>query len=127
MNTRCSMNVYKFPFDIQTCSIVIGSWSLPNLKIIMNYNPILNASGFVENSVWSVINQNVFVKNTSRLNAQYLSSDIYFQGTFKRKPMYYLINNVYPCLILNIITLFTFKFPFPIQATLSKYFFIYTN
>ena len=115
------MNVYKFPYDIQTCSIVIGSWSLPNLKIIMNYYPFLNASGFVENSVWSLQNQNVFVENTSRLSSQNLSSDIYFQVTIERKPMYYLLNNVYPCLILNIITLFTFKFPFPIQATLSLY------
>lgn len=120
MNTRCSINVYKFPYDLQTCSIVIGSWTLSNVQIMMNYNPVLTASGFVENSVWSFINQIVFVTNTSRLNAQYLSSDIYFQGTIKRKPMYYLLNNVYPCLILNIITLFTFKFPFPIQATISK-------
>ena len=121
MNTRCSINVYKFPYDLQTCSIVIGSWSLPNVQIMMNYYPFLTASGFVENSVWRRLeNKNIFVTNTTRLNAQYLSSDIYFQGTFKRKPMYYLINNVYPCLILNIITLFTFKFPFPIQATISK-------
>ena len=121
MNTRCSINVYKFPYDLQTCSIVIGSWTLSNMQIMMNYYPFLTASGFVENSVWSLQGGNFFVTNTTRLSAQNLASDIYFQGTFKRKPMYYLINNVYPCLILNIITLFTFKFPFPIQASLSMY------
>ena len=115
------MNVYKFPYDIQTCSIVIGSWTLSNVQIMMNYYPVLTADGFSENSVWTLLGGNFFVKNTTRLSAQNLASDIYFQGTIKRKPMYYLLNNVYPCLILNIITLFTFKFAFPIQATLSMY------
>ena len=26
LRTRCPMNVYKFPFDKQLCSIVLGSW-----------------------------------------------------------------------------------------------------
>ena len=26
LNTRCSMNIYTFPYDQQICSIVIGSW-----------------------------------------------------------------------------------------------------
>jgi hypothetical protein len=115
------MNVYKFPYDSQICSIVIGSWTLSNTQIIMNHKSLLTASGFVENSVWSLQNTNVYVKNTTRISDQYLTSDIYFEGTVKRKPMYYILNNIYPCLILNVITLFSFIFPFQLQSTLSIY------
>jgi hypothetical protein len=116
------MNVYKFPFDLQTCSIVVGSWTLPIQLIQMNYNSFLSSSGYISNSIWTLQkNINIFVQNTTRLSSQYLASDIYFQGTVQRKPMYYIMNNVYPCLILNVITLYTFTFPFALQASLSKY------
>jgi hypothetical protein len=116
------MNVYKFPFDLQTCSIVVGSWTLPIQLIQMNYNYFLSSSGYISNSIWTLQkNINIFVQNTTRLSSQYLASDIYFQGTVQRKPMHYVMNNVYPCLILNVITLYTFTFPFALQASLSKY------
>ena len=124
MNTRCSMNVYKFPYDSQTCSIVIGSWTLSNDDMFMKYENFLTSSGFTENSIWSLQNSNNFVQNTTRLDKKYLASDIYFQLTMKRKPMYYIVNNVYPCLILNIITLFTYTFQFQSQITLSKHYHI---
>jgi hypothetical protein len=119
------MNVYKFPYDSQICSIVIGSWTLSNTQIIMNHKSLLRASGFVENSVWKLKNTNVYVQNTTRLSDQYLTSDIYFEGTVQRKPMYYILNNIYPCLILNVITLFSFIFPFQLQSTLSIYLYIF--
>ena len=60
------MNVYKFPYDSQTCSIVIGSWTLSNQQMLMNYGKFLSASGFVENSIWTLQSVNVFVQNTTR-------------------------------------------------------------
>jgi len=116
------MNVYKFPYDSQTCSIVIGSWTLSNDDMFMKYENFLTSSGFTENSIWTLQNSNNFVQNTTRLDKKYLASDIYFQLTMKRKPMYYIVNNVYPCLILNIITLFTYTFQFQSQITLSKHY-----
>jgi hypothetical protein len=118
------MNVYKFPYDSQTCSIVIGSWTLSNDDMFMKYEHFLTSSGFTENSIWTLESENNFVQNTTRLDKEYLASDLYFQLTMKRKPMYYIVNNVYPCLILNLITLFTYTFQFQSQVTLSKYYHI---
>jgi len=118
------MNVYKFPYDSHTCPIVIGSWTLDISEIEMNYDEFTSASGFVENSIWALESENNFVQNTTRLDKEYLASDLYFQLTMKRKPMYYIVNNVYPCLILNLITLFTYTFQFQSQVTLSKHYHI---
>lgn len=115
------MYVYKFPYDIQTCSMIIGSWTLSNQQIAMSLSESLNSNSFVGNSIWDLKGTNVLVQNTTRINAQYLTTDIYFQMTVQRKPMYYIINNVYPCLILNVVTLFTFNFQFAQQSSLSNF------
>jgi len=115
------MNVYKFPYDLQTCSIVIGSWSQSYEQIYLVYVGDLSSNSFVENSIWSLQTTYVSGQNTTRLSAitTVYTSDIYFQATVKRKPLYYMINNVYPTIILNISTLFTFFFPFAQQSVLS--------
>ena len=119
------MNVYKFPFDKQSCSLIIGSWfqnnQLVNLKIDTRIPPI--DKDFVKNPVWEFVisESRSYVKNSSRLlSTDYKASDVHFVASFKRGPLYYMINNVYPCLILNVVTLLTFFLPFALQASLSN-------
>ena len=119
------MNVYKFPFDKQTCSIVIGSWFQTNQLVNLNLDPNFNGidNDFVKNPVWDFVisESRSYVKNSSRLlSTDYKASDAHFVASFKRGPLYYMINNVYPCLILNVVTLLTFFLPFALQASLSN-------
>lgn len=118
------MNVYLFPYDLQTCSLIIGSWSQSYEQTYLVYVGDLSSNSFIENSIWSLQTTGASVKNTTRLSTKttVYTSDIYFQATVKRKPLYYMINNVYPTIILNIITLFTYFFPFAQQSVLSKKF-----
>jgi nicotinic acetylcholine receptor len=122
LTTRCKMNIYKFPMDEQNCSINIGSWFADTSRITI-INQKLNAeinTGFIENQIWTLMNQSTnIIQNTTRFSNVYLSDEINFTFRIKRGPLYYVINNVYPCLILNIITLLTFFLPFAIQASLS--------
>ena len=119
------MNVYKFPFDKQSCSLIIGSWFQNNqfitLKIDYKIPPI--DKDFVKNPVWELVDTADWckVKNSTRLlSNDYIASDAHFVASFKRGPLYYMINNVYPCLILNVVTLLTFFLPFALQASLSN-------
>ena len=47
-------------------------------------------------------------------------NDFFLNLVVQRKPLYYIINNIFSCLVLNIITLLMFFIPFQLQATLSK-------
>ena len=119
------MNVYKFPFDKQTCSIVIGSWFQTNQLINLKIDNTISAidSDFVKNPVWEfVISESYrYIENSTRLlSNDYKTSDVHFVASMKRGPLYYMINNVYPCLILNVVTLLTFFLPFALQATISN-------
>lgn len=126
LNTRCAMNIYTFPNDIQTCSIIIGPWfhddTQINLNIDTQYSNQPNLIEFTKNSIWNLTNTQVsLIKNGARFLNIANQSDFSFKFTIKRQSLYYLYSNVYPCLILNFVTLFTFFLPFSLKASLSNY------
>ena len=123
MKTRCNLNIRKFPFDRQKCEIQIGSWQHDDSEIKIGFdqtNKKASTVNFMANSVWDLVGNKITIVNTSSRFFGYLSSsDFVFELTVQRKPLYYMINNVYPCLILNVVTLITYFLPFSLQATLS--------
>ena len=48
------------------------------------------------------------------------SIDVSINILLKRRPLYFLINNIFPCFILNCVTLLAFSLPFAVQIGLSK-------
>ena len=124
LKTRCNLNIRKFPFDQQKCEIQIGSWQHVDSEIkigLWNRYKKAYTVNFMANSVWDLIGNKLYIVNTSsRFFGYFSSSDFVFELTVKRKPLYYMINNVYPCLILNLVTLITYFLPFILQANLSN-------
>jgi hypothetical protein len=57
--TRCKLNVFKYPFDTQKCSIVIGSWMNNDNEITFENDDEesvfnLNLEGFVKHPIWEL-------------------------------------------------------------------------
>jgi hypothetical protein len=124
------MYIYKFPFDQQTCKFTMGSWFQSNKDLKLNYkgtyNP-LNSMDFIKNPIWNLINVSFLLINNSRIN-YFSAEELTFIAVLKRQPLYYMINNVYPCLILNMVTLVTYFLPFSLQASLSiRFLFIFVK
>ncbi len=123
LKTKCKINIYKFPFDEQTCSINIGSWTLVNSIISIYYKEFVSdfneKSNYFYNSIWSMSSQSFQIMNTTRIKNCYQTSDIHFVFKLKRESLYFMINNVYPCIILNLFSLITFFMPFVSQAAVS--------
>ncbi len=113
---------------------MIGSWfqDISRITIVKNEDtPFGNTltepylSNYVRNSLWDLENINVTVGPDSVRFMGLASTNNYnFNFTIQRKPAYYLYNGIYPCLILNAITIFTFFFPFNVQASLSMDIFV---
>ena len=126
MKSRCELDIRKLPFDTHNCKIQIGSWQREINDIDVLINETLgkaNTDDFLPNLVWELVENKISIINsTSRFfGSSGYSNDLNFVLKIKRKPLYYMINNVYPCLILNMVTLITFFLPFSLQATLCKY------
>ncbi len=48
----------------------------------------------------------------------YLIQEVIFQVELKRRPLYFMINLIFPCLVLNVITILSFYVPFIPQMSM---------
>jgi len=130
------MDPTKFPFDTQKCSIAIGSWQYDKARI--NLTARLEKNYFRDSTpsqIWSFVSMSVSDLYTSFRspnsddstdgnNATFQSNDIYFNLIISRKSSYYMLNNIYPCFILNLVSLLAFFLPYASQLTISMSIFL---
>ena len=65
--TRCKLNVYKYPFDIQKCSIIIGSWMNDDDRITFKNDGDesvinLDLDSYIKHPIWELKTINYFSK-----------------------------------------------------------------
>jgi hypothetical protein len=134
--TKCSLYVYKYPFDSQSCSIQIGSLSYTfiDVKYVANTNKS-SITNYVKNSVWTLDSVSINETLTSTRFSIYdditdgvtiYGHDFVFTINISRQPLYTMIGGIFPNMILNIVILMAFTMPFNVQVGLCnlKYFHI---
>ena len=86
---------------------------------------------YITNKDWSLISLNfssIVTKerytfyNDPENGFVYKNDDILFTVTLKRISLYFMVNDIFPTLILNLITLLAYAIPYPQQLLLSKLF-----
>lgn len=108
--TTCSLDVTHFPFDRQSCSIIIQNtvYSARQVDLQLAPNP-LKLHSKVINGIWVVDN--------SSAEKTYFDNDgltwprITYTLELRRKPQYYLLNILLPCILLTCVTLSMFWLP----------------
>jgi hypothetical protein len=81
---------------------------------------------YVPNTLWDL--QTVTNKTAAPVDRfQYYYTDYtidqtIYEFTLKRRPLYFMMNSIFPCLVLNVITVLSFALPFIPQISLSKKF-----
>ena len=124
--TRCQLSIKYFPFDTQSCSIAIGSWMMDTTIVdFTSDDSLLDTSGYVKNSVWDLMSTNVrSVISSDRyfnFDEDIQNEDIYFDFVLARRPLYFMMNNIFPCLILNFVVILLFSLPFNAQVGSCKH------
>jgi len=129
--TRCKLDVYKYPFDSQICSIIIGSWYFNTKEFNFETMNVTTAS-YSNHSIWRLVsiqsrtqtNNNRFSLINTRFSKNNLikikAEDVNFVLKFERIPLYIMINGIFPCLILNCVILIAFSIPYAQQVALCK-------
>ena len=114
--TKCAINVLGFPYDYQKCKIIIGSWQYDNTRLLLqSNNTYLNMDNYIQNPVWNLISTiGTDVPSTDRFDTymELKSTDVVFELLIKRRPTNYMLSNLFPCFLLNVITLISFWLPF---------------
>ncbi|XP_043856584.1 acetylcholine receptor subunit beta isoform X3 [Dromiciops gliroides] len=122
--SSCSIQVTYFPFDWQNCTMVFSSYSYDSSQVSLS--PGLGLDGqqrseiyihegnFIENGQWEIIHK------SSRLNdpsgegqggKEGERQDVTFYLIIRRKPLFYLVNVIIPCVLITLLAIFVFYLP----------------
>ncbi|XP_038624148.1 acetylcholine receptor subunit beta [Tachyglossus aculeatus] len=115
--SSCSIQVTYFPFDWQNCSMVFSSYSYDSSQLRLS--PSQDAAGpgiliheptFIENGQWEIIHK------PSKLHGPEVATegqreDVTFYLIIRRKPLFYLVNVIIPCILITLLAIFVFYLP----------------
>lgn len=102
--TSCSVDISRYPFDVQICSIRIESWYHDGRDFTFKPgNPGIDysSSHFTENGEWLITNMTSY----SYRYSHYVDNNIFYTGveykiTLARRSQYHFLTTVFPFLIL---------------------------
>lgn len=119
------MDYFKFPYDSQVCQIQIGSWQLDNTRVDFDADDSdIDYSNALENNAWKL--NNITTEDrivTARFSPGLNSTDIVYRLFLTRRPVNFMLNNVFPVFIVNGVSLLAYFFPYPQQCIISNDFF----
>ena len=106
IKSTCSVNVYYFPYDIQTCDLNLYTWgySSKEVKLVPTSNSV-DISQLANHGSWEVTNTSVRTVDDD------FTSKIYFTFKLKRKPQYVIVNVIFPIMFLCLLNVLVFILP----------------
>ncbi|XP_073515182.1 5-hydroxytryptamine receptor 3A-like [Phyllobates terribilis] len=113
--SSCNLNVYKFPFDTQRCTLTFGPYihSVQDIIMVANANSseVFKASHklFVSKGDWDLKNILVTPKTVVSGNVNY--SAICYEITLQRMPIFYIITLIVPACVLVILDIVSMFIP----------------
>ncbi|XP_069583129.1 acetylcholine receptor subunit delta [Ranitomeya imitator] len=125
--TPCSINVNYFPFDWQNCSLKFSSFTYNAKEINLrlkeeqdaeterNYPVewiVIDEGAFTENGEWEIVHipaKKNIDRSVSPESTKY--QDITFYLIIKRKPLFYIINILAPCVLIALMANLVFYLP----------------
>ncbi|XP_075243843.1 neuronal acetylcholine receptor subunit alpha-9-like [Convolutriloba macropyga] len=113
--SACALDVINFPFDTQTCGILIGSWTYNSSYVNMTCDSSVDISSYIRDSVWELKSATCTpytLEDTS--GSDVISgtfSNVLFTLKYKRLPLFYMSNLVLPNAVLLSLGTLTFFIP----------------
>ncbi|KAI1891284.1 hypothetical protein AGOR_G00142200 [Albula goreensis] len=125
--SSCAINVNYFPFDWQNCTLKFSSLTYNAKEISMDLkqdtDPVTNRTykvewividpeGFTENGEWEIVHKparrNTYPTIPLDSNKH---QDITFYLIIKRKPLFYIVNIIIPCVLISFMASLVYYLP----------------
>ncbi|VDD85699.1 unnamed protein product [Enterobius vermicularis] len=107
----CWMNVRYFPYDLQNCTLVIGSWTHDSSALDYSADLEVNMAPYIDNEEWKVEKFTTY-RHVTKYNCC-LRPWIILRAhlIIRRKPLYYLVNLIIPTSIITLVSIMGFFTP----------------
>lgn len=124
--SSCTINVNYFPFDWQNCSLKFSSLTYNAKEISMHLKTdadeegnsftiewiVIDPASFTENGEWEIIHKpakrNIYKSISMDSNKH---QDITFYLIIKRKPLFYIVNIIIPCVLISFMASLVYFLP----------------
>ena len=111
--TSCQLDITLYPFDSQCCEMDFVDWTYDGRFVnLVNGTKEISLDVYKKHGEWDIVNT-----KSTKLD-QYFDSDpgipfptVKFILELKRKPRFYMINVVAPCILMSILALMVFYLP----------------
>ncbi|XP_059274437.1 neuronal acetylcholine receptor subunit beta-4 [Mustela nigripes] len=107
--SACKIEVKHFPFDQQNCTLKFRSWTYDHTEIDMVLrSPTASMDDFTPSGEWDI----VALPGRRTVNPQDPSYvDVTYDFVIRRKPLFYTINLIIPCVLITSLAVLVFYLP----------------
>ncbi|XP_063411900.1 neuronal acetylcholine receptor subunit beta-3-like [Mytilus trossulus] len=108
--THCETDVTYYPFDTQSCDVIITTWGYTSIEIALYVaQEAVRLEYYKENGEWTYQGFSAFTTSNSREGSS--TPEITFTLTFKRRPVFHVLNSLIPMVLLAFLSSMVFKLP----------------
>lgn len=101
IKSTCTIDVYKYPFDTQECTLTFAVWGyFSGMIYIYSVRKDIDLELFTKSSTWTL--------TKSEAKTTYDNSQIAFTVSLKRKPDFVIVNVILPLTFLSLLNAFVF-------------------
>ncbi|KAM5310542.1 acetylcholine receptor subunit beta isoform 2-T2 [Glossophaga mutica] len=122
--SSCSIQVTYFPFDWQNCTMVFSSYSYDSSEVSLHtglgpdgqerQEVHIHEGTFIENGQWEIIHKPSRLIQPlvdPRRGGEGQREEVTFYLIIRRKPLFYLVNVIAPCILITVMAIFVFYLP----------------
>ena len=110
--SSCKIDVRYFPFDQQECVMKFGSWTYDgDLVDLRPMTTSVDLEDYWESGEWDIV-ETPGQKHTVKYPCcDEIYTDITFNLIIRRKPLFYTVNLILPCVLISFLTVLVFYLP----------------
>ncbi|XP_041083026.1 neuronal acetylcholine receptor subunit beta-4-like [Polyodon spathula] len=107
--SACKIEVKHFPFDQQNCTLKFRSWTYDHTEIdLVLKNGVASMDDFTPSGEWDIVAL-PGRRIVNPLDPTYV--DVTYDFIIKRKPLFYTINLIIPCVLITSLAILVFYLP----------------
>ncbi|XP_071388075.1 neuronal acetylcholine receptor subunit beta-4 [Centroberyx affinis] len=107
--SACKIEVKHFPFDQQNCTLKFRSWTYDHTEIdLVLKSEVASMDDFTPSGEWDILTL-PGRRTVNPLDPTYV--DLTYDFIIKRKPLFYTINLIIPCVLITSLAILVFYLP----------------
>ncbi|KAJ4947318.1 hypothetical protein JOQ06_009354 [Pogonophryne albipinna] len=107
--SACKIEVKHFPFDLQNCTLKFRSWTYDHTEIdLILKSEVASMDDFTPSGEWDILAL-PGRRTVNPLDPTYV--DLTYDFIIKRKPLFYTINLIIPCILITSLAILVFYLP----------------